>query len=102
MNFVITMAGEGSRFLKAGYTMPKMLIEARGKTLLQWSIDSLPLKLCSNLICVILKKHDDEFNLGNIIKGMYEVEVPKITILSLREVTRGQAETLFKAKAAVD
>lgn len=102
MNFVITMAGEGSRFLQAGYTLPKMLIEAKGKTLLQWSIDSLPLQLCSNLICVILKKHDEEFSLGNIIKKMYESEVRNITILSLSEVTRGQAETLFKAKSAVD
>ena len=45
MNFLITMAGEGRRFREAGFTVPKMLIEAKGKTLLEWSIDSLPLKI---------------------------------------------------------
>ena len=45
MNFVIPMAGRGERFKKAGFSLPKMLIESHGKTLLEWSVDSLPLEL---------------------------------------------------------
>jgi len=41
MNIIITMAGLGSRFRKAGYQVPKYMIEARGKTLFEWSMDSL-------------------------------------------------------------
>ena len=35
------MAGLGSRFRKAGYHCPKYMIEAKGKTLFEWSMDSL-------------------------------------------------------------
>jgi NDP-sugar pyrophosphorylase family protein len=35
------MAGLGSRFRKAGYNCPKYMIEAKGKTLFEWSMDSL-------------------------------------------------------------
>ncbi len=41
VTIVITMAGLGSRFRKAGYTVPKYMIEARGKTLFEWSMESL-------------------------------------------------------------
>lgn len=38
---VITMAGRGSRFLEAGYAIPKYRIEVHGRSLLRWSLDSL-------------------------------------------------------------
>lgn len=41
MNIIVTMGGLGSRFAKAGYTKPKYMIEARGKTLFDWSMESL-------------------------------------------------------------
>ena len=41
MQMIITMAGLGTRFRKAGYDCPKYMIEARGKTLFEWSMDSL-------------------------------------------------------------
>ena len=41
MTIIITMAGLGSRFRKAGYHCPKYMIEAKGKTLFEWSMDSL-------------------------------------------------------------
>ena len=41
MNIVITMAGLGSRFKKAGYSEPKYMIEVHEKTLFDWSMESL-------------------------------------------------------------
>ena len=41
IDVVITMGGLGSRFRKAGYTVPKYMIEAKGKTLFEWSMISL-------------------------------------------------------------
>ena len=41
MTIIITMAGLGSRFRKAGYECPKYMIEAKGKTLFEWSMGSL-------------------------------------------------------------
>ena len=41
LDVVITMGGSGSRFRKAGYKVPKYMIEAKGKTLFEWSMISL-------------------------------------------------------------
>jgi NDP-sugar pyrophosphorylase family protein len=41
MNIVITMAGLGTRFWEAGYTVPKYRIEAHGKSLFEWAMISL-------------------------------------------------------------
>lgn len=101
MNFVIPMAGKGQRFVDAGYKVPKMLIEAKGKTLLQWSIDSLPMQLCTNLVCIILQEHEEQFRLSSLINELY-AEQTKVQFLFLDKVTRGQAETIFLAKDLLD
>lgn len=38
---VIPMAGEGSRFKEAGYTIPKPFIHLGGKPMIQWVIDNM-------------------------------------------------------------
>lgn len=93
MNFVIPMAGLGSRFQNAGYALPKPLIPAHGKTLLEWSIDSLPLELCSNLIIIALQDHCQQYPLVKFIEDKYNHLNPQI--LQLSQPTNGQAETVF-------
>ena len=100
MNFVIPMAGAGSRFKKAGFDKPKMLLEAHGKTLLEWAVDSLPLELCTNLIFIGLKKHKEKYNLETFIKNKYTKY--NLKFLWLDNITRGQAETVYKAKDLID
>ena len=102
MNFLITMAGEGRRFREAGYDLPKMLIEAKGKTLLEWSIDSLPLNLCSRLIFVAQQKHEDEFQLSRKIISLYNGRVRSLHFKFIDKLTRGQSETACLAKHLVD
>lgn len=77
--------------------MPKMLIDAGWKTLLQWSIDSLPLALCTNLICVILQEDESNFQISQKISQLYWDKV-KLSFLFLDKITNGQAETVYKAK----
>lgn len=55
-NVVIPMAGKGSRFSSAGFNTPKPLIEAKGKTLVERSIDSLGL---SGKFIFITRSFDD-------------------------------------------
>ncbi len=100
MNFVIPMAGAGSRFKKAGFNKPKMLLEAHGKTLLEWSVDSLPLELCTSLVFIGLKEHKEKYNLENFIENKYGKY--NIQFLWLNDITRGQAETVYKAKDLID
>jgi dTDP-glucose pyrophosphorylase len=94
------MAGAGSRFKKAGFQKPKMLLQAHGKTLLEWSVDSLPLELCSNLIFIGLKEHRQKFELEKFIIDKYGKY--NLKFLWLDEITRGQAETVLMAKHLVD
>jgi dTDP-glucose pyrophosphorylase len=95
MNFIIPMAGHGARFIQAGYKLPKMLLQAHGKTLLQWSLDSLPLHLASQVVFVGLKEHDAIFSLQSNIEALYPELNSKFIFLD--NVTRGQAETTFMA-----
>ncbi len=99
MNFIIPMAGKGQRFWDAGYTQPKMLIETKGKTLLEWSVDSLPLELCTNLVFILLEEHK-QYDIENLVMLKYSVHNPKFVYLS--EVTRGQAETVLLSKSSWD
>ena len=58
MNILFPMGGRGSRL---GYysSNPKPLIKILGKTILEWSVQSL--NLDGNYIFCINKKHDEEF-----------------------------------------
>ena len=60
LTVVITMAGLGSRFREAGYTVPKYQIEAHGKTLFEWSMESLAgFYDAENEYIFVVRKEDD-------------------------------------------
>lgn len=101
MNFLITMAGRGQRFVDRGYADPKMLIVVRGKTLLEWSLDSLPLELCSRLVFVGLAEHERRYNMSARISALLP-RTRDVRYRWLESVTRGQAETALAARPDVD
>lgn len=101
MNFVIPMAGRGQRFVDAGYALPKMLIEAKGKTLLQWSVDSLPLALSKKLVFIGLEEHKVDWDLESKIYDLYG-KTYHIEFVWLKEVTRGQSETVLRAQECIN
>lgn len=93
MNFIIPMAGQGARFVQARYQLPKMLLEAHGKTLLEWSLNSLPLQLANVVVFVGLAEHENKFALQRRIQELY----PELNckFMFIEKVTRGQAETVY-------
>ena len=56
MNYLITAAGLGSRFLKESIKPPKPLIKVKGMELLLWSLKSFEFKPKDNLYIVSLKR----------------------------------------------
>ena len=98
INLVITMAGAGSRFSKAGYDLPKPLIPAFGEPMYRHAVRSLPLHLAGRLVFVIL---DDAFadRLDADIRANFGGYDPRV--LRVAQVTRGQAETLLAAAPAL-
>ncbi len=97
MTIVIPMAGRGQRFVDAGYRVPKMLIEAHGKPLLRWSVDSLPLALGKRLVFVGLAEHERDFSISKHIRNWYGNGI-QLEFVFLPGVTGGQAETVLAAQ----
>lgn len=97
MIIVITMGGLGSRFVEAGYTVPKYQIEAKGKTLFEYSMISLNgFKDIANQYIFVVKKEDNarEF----IQKECKKLDLDNIKIVEIDKVTDGQATTVMLAK----
>lgn len=101
INYVIPMAGRGSRFVKAGYNIPKYLIEYKGKKLLEYSLESLPIQDKDNIIFIVLKEHNLQYDLNKEI--LFALKGKKnFKIIELDTITDGQAETVLKAEQYIN
>ena len=95
MNYLITAAGKGSRFLEKGLKTPKPLIKVFGNELLIWSLNSFNLNQEDKLFIITLKKHKVKKRLEKKLNNIY----PYIEIywLELNEMLSGQLLTSLKA-----
>lgn len=104
MKIIITAAGLGSRFAKEGINIPKYLIKARGKTLLEHSISTLS-NFYNNEFIFIFRDIKNQNEIENIINNLKNNEGHKIKnyhILSIDKLTKGQAETVLLANSFFD
>src|SRR5207249_1555324 len=83
-----------------GIDVPKPLINVRGKPMYAWAVDSLPLALARRLIFICLEDHLREYELEADILVRCATLNP--IILSLNEVTEGQACTVLEARDVID
>ncbi|MFA0052389.1 glycosyltransferase family 2 protein [Vibrio breoganii] len=89
---VIPMAGMSSRFFNAGYTKPKYMLEAHGKTLFEHSVSSFKAYFESLSFLFVVK---DVFNTPAFVRQQAEkMGIKCFHIISLNDDTRGQAETV--------
>lgn len=93
MTIVITMAGLGSRFRKAGYTVPKYEIEVKGHSLFYWSM--LSLSGCESRDYIFIVRKEDEAS-GFILRECEALGI-RGRIVELDHLTSGQAETAMLA-----
>ncbi len=96
-NILITMAGRGSRFYTAGYTVPKYAIETHGRTLFEWSMLSLKNMIAPDdqLIFVCLAENDS----GGFVKAACEkLGYFNVVIHELTEVSDGQATSAWLSR----
>ncbi len=96
MTVIITMAGLGSRFRKAGYACPKYMIEAKGKTLFEWSMDSLVgyNDHVSKYVFVVRKEDNTE---TFIKEKMLKYGISNVEVVGIDYLTDGQATTCMLA-----
>ena len=99
IDVVITMGGLGSRFRKIGYTVPKYMIEAKGKTLFEWSMLSLEgyANDVNQYIFVAMK--DEAVDVEEFINAQCKkMELAEFHVILLDYLTDGQATTAALAE----
>ncbi|MBO4905147.1 MAG: glycosyltransferase family 2 protein [Lachnospiraceae bacterium] len=98
MQIVITMAGLGTRFKKAGYTVPKYEIEVRSRSLFAWSMESLEGYYSDdNDYYFIVRAEDDA---SDFIRNEWRRtghKEDRVRVIELDHMTDGQATTAMLA-----
>lgn len=92
MNLLIPMAGDGSRFVKEGYKIPKPIIPVSGKPMVIQATEHLPESKTKIYICRDF--HIKKYKINDIIQKHY----PDAKILAIDKLTEGQASTCLLAK----
>jgi beta-phosphoglucomutase-like phosphatase (HAD superfamily)/dTDP-glucose pyrophosphorylase len=110
IHVVVPMAGLGSRFSKAGYTVPKPFISVFGKPMIQWVIDNMkvqpeiyggitianPWSLKFHFI--VQQAHLDAYNFDELCKSC-DLDY---TITPITSVTEGAACSVLLAKEHIN
>ncbi len=113
MKIIVPMAGRGSRFQAVSdknpeYKKPKPLISVKGKSMIEWAMESLPfLDLpkrpaqtdfkvgTKDLVFISRQDQQEKYKIVDLLKQVFG---PKITVILIPQVTRGAVETALKAK----
>lgn len=99
LHIIMPMAGEGSRFAKAGWTTPKPLIELRGVPLFRRAIDSVAIEgVEMKYSFIVRQEHIDKQHIDQLIKAIQ----PEANVFSVLKTTRGAVETCLVAESAID
>ncbi len=98
IDVVITMGGLGSRFRKMGYNMPKYMIEAKGKTLFEWSMISLEGYKENVAQYIFIAMKDEQYDVEEFItQKCKEMGFKDYHVIILDYLTDGQATTAMMA-----
>lgn len=100
LHIIMPMAGEGSRFRKEGWTIPKPLIAIKGEHLFFRAIKSI---IFDDLIdikysFIVREEHIINYKIDYQIKK----QIPNASIFSIIETTRGAVETCLYAENNID
>lgn len=99
LHIIMPMAGEGSRFLKEGWTTPKPLIRLHGKELFLRAIGSVAVEDAPMKYSFIVRQeHIDKYKIDEKIKEI----LPDANVFSVQKTTRGAVETCLVARTAID
>lgn len=99
MNILFLAAGRASRFKEAGYTVPKSLIEAKGKPMIQYAVESLSFVKNAQLLFLVLKEHEDNHAISEKLKKLFGMA---IRIIIVDHVTEGAVATALLAREFID
>lgn len=97
MKIIIPMAGEGSRFVQAGYALPKPLIDIDGKSMIQRVVENLPFE--ADFIFVVRQEHLDNYSMESHLRAITN---GRCEVVPVERLTEGAACTVLLAKSFID
>lgn len=98
LHIIMPMAGEGSRFLKEGWTIPKPLIKLHGKELFVRAISSVLIEgVPMKYSFIVRQEHINKYQIDKKIKEI----LPEAYIFAVEKTTRGAVETCLMARQAI-
>ena len=98
LNIVIPMAGLGSRFAKAGYTLPKPLIPVRGVPMIRLVIANTAPSVPHRFVFICQRAHATEYGLRDKLSAW----APGCAVIELDGLTEGAACTVLTARQFID
>ena len=98
LNIVIPMAGRGSRFAKAGYDLPKPLIDVNGRPMIEVVTKNITPKCEHRFIYICQQEHLEKYSLAEKL----EMISPNCAIVTVDHITEGAACTVLLAEKYID
>lgn len=98
LNIVVPMAGRGSRFANAGFTLPKPLVPVRGVPMIRLVIENLRPACPHCFVFLCLREHLDTYAL----QAKLQQWAPDCKVVAVETVTEGAACTVLLARELID
>lgn len=98
LNIVIPMAGRGSRFANAGYTLPKPLIDVKGRPMIEVVVRNITPKQGHRFIFICQKEHLQRYDLQSLLNKI----APGSVVCTVDHFTEGAACTVLLAEEYID
>lgn len=97
-NLLVPLAGRGQRFVDEGYIVPKYMITAHDKHLIDWALSSIDTSEC-NLIFCLRQDHINNFGVDEIFRKKFGNDI-KIVVID--KITDGSVATCLLAKEYIN
>jgi len=98
LNIVLPIAGRGSRFAEAGFTVPKPLIPIHGTPMIEVVVNNIRPSQPHRFIFVALQEHLDHLGMRDTLRRI----APDCEIIPVHEVTQGAACTVLLARDLIN
>lgn len=98
LSIVIPMAGRGSRFVDAGYELPKPLLPVHGVPMIELVVRNLQPDEPNRFVFVCRREHLDDYGFAAALRRA----APGCLIVPIDAVTEGAACTVMLAEHAID
>lgn len=98
LNIVVPMAGRGSRFVEAGYKMPKPLIDIYGHPMIEYVTKNITPNVKHRFIYICQNEHLEKYSLADKLQQI----APGCIIIPINYITEGAACTVLLAEKYID